>query len=165
MPEARLIKKYPNRRLYDTRLSKYIALDDLRKLLVTGTRVKVVDKKSGEDITRSTLLQIIVEQEEQGQPILSTELLEKLIQYYGDTLQVFVTDYLEKSMETFGLQQDDFRRQMETMMRQAPMEVYSEIAEKNLDLWKEMQDNLTRLYTSPFAGNKPSGDDDNGKSS
>jgi polyhydroxyalkanoate synthesis repressor PhaR len=154
MTEPRLIKKYPNRRLYDTQLSKYIALDDLRKLLVSGTRVKVVDKKSGEDITRSILLQIIVEQEEKGQPILTTELLEKIIQYYGDTLQMFVSDYLEKSMETFGLQQDDFRKQMETMMKQTPMDVYSEIAEKNLTLWKEMQDNLTRLYTSPFSDRK-----------
>jgi polyhydroxyalkanoate synthesis repressor PhaR len=154
MTEPRLIKKYPNRRLYDTQLSKYIALDDLRKLLVSGTRVKVVDKKSGEDITRSILLQIIVEQEEKGQPILTTELLEKIIQYYGDTLQMFVSDYLEKSMETFGLQQDDFRKQMETMMKQTPMDVYSEIAEKNLNLWKEMQDNLTRLYTSPFSDRK-----------
>jgi polyhydroxyalkanoate synthesis repressor PhaR len=154
MTEPRLIKKYPNRRLYDTQLSKYIALDDLRKLLVSGTRVKVVDKKSGEDITRSILLQIIVEQEEKGQPILTTELLEKIIQYYGDTLQMFVSDYLEKSMETFGLQQDDFRKQMETMMKQTPMDVYSEIAEKNLNLWKEMHDNLTRLYTSPFSDRK-----------
>lgn len=161
MTEPRLIKKYPNRRLYDTQLSKYIALDDIRKLLVSGTRVKVIDKKSGEDITRSILLQIIVEQEEQGQPILSTELLEKLIQYYGDTLQVFVTDYLEKSMDTFGRQQDEFRRQMEAMMKQTPMEVYSQITEKNLNLWKEMQDNLTRLYTSPFSGKpRPEKDDD-----
>ncbi len=161
MTEPRLIKKYPNRRLYDTQLSKYIALDDIRKLLVSGTRVKVIDKKSGEDITRSILLQIIVEQEEQGQPILSTELLEKLIQYYGDTLQVFVTDYLEKSMDTFGKQQDEFRRQMEAMMKQTPMEVYSQITEKNLNLWKEMQDNLTRLYTSPFSGKpRPEKDDD-----
>ncbi|MGB1881395.1 MAG: polyhydroxyalkanoate synthesis repressor PhaR, partial [Gammaproteobacteria bacterium] len=83
----RVIKKYPNRRLYDTDQSKYVTLSDVRKLVLEGIPFTVVDKKSGEDITRNILLQIIIEQEEEGEPMFSTEVLEKIIGFYGSSVQ------------------------------------------------------------------------------
>lgn len=145
MTEERIIKKYANRRLYDTAESRYIALDDIRQLVMDGARFRVVDA-SGDDITRSILLQIIVEQEEKGQPMLSTRLLEQIILYYGDTLQSFVGTYLEKSMDAFIRQQQVLQDQMESMLEMAPSSVFRDMAERNLQLWKSMQDNLMKAY-------------------
>ena len=145
MTEERIIKKYANRRLYDTAESRYIALDDIRQLVMDGARFRVVDA-SGNDITRSILLQIIVEQEEKGQPMLSTRLLEQIILYYGDTLQSFVGTYLEKSMDAFIRQQQVLQDQMESMLEMAPSSVFRDMAERNLQLWKSMQDNLMKAY-------------------
>jgi polyhydroxyalkanoate synthesis repressor PhaR len=142
MAEERIIKKYANRRLYDTADSRYIALDDVRQLVAGGEQFRVIDARSGEDITRSILLQIIVEQEEKGQPMLSTRLLEQIIVNYGDTLQSFVGTYLEKSMDAFMRQQRTLQDQMESMLRMAPSSVLKEMAERNLELWKSMQENI-----------------------
>ncbi len=148
MSEARIIKKYPNRRLYDTAESRYVALEDIRRLVVGGVEFRVVDAKTEADITRSILLQIIVEQEEKGQPILSTELLEKLIRFYGDTLQVFMSSYLEKSVDFFTKRQEKIQEQMLNLLEDAPLSVLTEMAERNLDLWKNMQDGFLKAYTS-----------------
>ena len=145
MAEERIIKKYANRRLYDTAESRYIALDDIRQLVMDGAQFRVVDA-SGDDITRSILLQIIVEQEEKGQPMLSTRLLEQIILYYGGTLQSFVGTYLEKSMDAFIRQQQVLQDQMESMLEMAPSSVFRDMAERNLQLWKSMQDNLMKVY-------------------
>ena len=145
MAEERIIKKYANRRLYDTAESRYIALDDIRQLVMDGAHFRVVDA-SGDDITRSILLQIIVEQEEKGQPMLSTRLLEQIILYYGGTLQSFVGTYLEKSMDAFIRQQQVLQDQMESMLEMAPSSVFRDMAERNLQLWKSMQDNLMKVY-------------------
>jgi polyhydroxyalkanoate synthesis repressor PhaR len=145
MTAERIIKKYANRRLYDTAESRYIALDDIRQLVMDGAHFRVVDA-SGDDITRSVLLQIIVEQEEKGQPMLSTRLLEQIILYYGDTLQSFVGTYLEKSMDAFIRQQQVLQDQMESMLEMAPSSVFRDMAERNLQLWKSMQDNLMKAY-------------------
>ena len=104
------------------------------------------DGVTGDDITRSILLQIIVEQEEKGQPMLSTRLLEQIILYYGDTLQSFVGTYLEKSMDAFIRQQQVLQDQMESMLEMAPSSVFRDMAERNLQLWKSMQDNLMKVY-------------------
>ena len=160
MTEERIIKKYANRRLYDTTESRYIALDDIRQLVMDGARFRVVDA-SGDDITRSILLQIIVEQEEKGQPMLSTRLLEQIILYYGDTLQSFVGTYLEKSMDAFIRQQQVLQEQMESMLEMAPSSVFRDMAERNLQLWKSMQDNLMKAYVpggGSGKGNKKSED-------
>ena len=101
MSEERLIKKYANRRLYDASQSRHITLDDIRALVVGGVRVKVVEDKTHEDITRLILLQVIAGQEQFGRPMLSTALLETLIRVYGNSLQTFLSAYLEKSVETF----------------------------------------------------------------
>ena len=106
MSEARLIKKYANRRLYDASQSRHITLDDVRNLVVAGVRVKVIEDKSNEDITRLILLQVIADQEQFGRPILSTTLLETLIRSYGNSLQSFLSAYLEKSVATFMHEQE-----------------------------------------------------------
>jgi polyhydroxyalkanoate synthesis repressor PhaR len=151
MAEERIIKKYANRRLYDTSESRYVALDDIRQLVTDGERFRVIDARSGDDITRSILLQIIVEQEEKGQPVLSTRLLEQIILYYGDTLQSFVGTYLEKSMDAFMRQQQVLQDQMEAMLRMAPSSALKDMADRNLELWKSMQENLMKAY-GPGAG-------------
>jgi len=87
MSNERLIKKYANRRLYDSTESRHVTLEDIRKMIVSGSKVKVVDDKSGEDLTRAVLLQVIAEQDQYGTPVLSTELLEAIIRFYGNPVQ------------------------------------------------------------------------------
>jgi polyhydroxyalkanoate synthesis repressor PhaR len=106
MSEERLIKKYANRRLYDASQSRHITLDDIRNLVVGGVRVKVIEDKTHEDITRLILLQVIADQEQFGRPILSTALLETLIRFYGNSLQTFLSAHLEKSVATFVHEQE-----------------------------------------------------------
>jgi polyhydroxyalkanoate synthesis repressor PhaR len=112
MSEERLIKKYANRRLYDASQSRHITLDDIRNLVIAGVRVKVIEDKTNEDITRLILLQVIADQEQFGRPILSTPLLEALIRFYGNPLQGFLSVYLEKSVETFMHQQELLQAQL-----------------------------------------------------
>jgi polyhydroxyalkanoate synthesis repressor PhaR len=147
--QDRVIKKYANRRLYDTEASRYVALEDIRQLVMDGRQFRVVEARGGEDITRSILLQIIVEQEEKGQPILSTRLLEQLIRYYGDNLQAFVGAYLEKSMDFFIRQQQTLQDQMQSLLQAAPSSVWTEMAERNVSLWRDMQQELLRTFVSP----------------
>jgi len=155
MSEERIIKKYANRRLYDTAESRYIALDDIRQLVTEGKPFRVVDTVNGDDITRSILLQIIVEQEEKGQPMLSTRLLEQVILYYGNSLQSFVGIYLEKSMDSFVRQQQVLQDQMERMLQTAPSSLLKDMAERNLELWKGMQENLLKAYAPGAGAGKP----------
>ncbi len=104
MSEPRVIKKYPNRRLYDTFESRYITLAEIRKLVMDKTNFVVVDKKSNTDITRSILLQVISEQEHQGSPVLSQEFLANVIRSYGDPMHDMVGGILDQSMRAFASQ-------------------------------------------------------------
>jgi polyhydroxyalkanoate synthesis repressor PhaR len=149
MADERVIKKYANRRLYDTSESRYVALDDIRQLVVDGVRFRVIDAKTGDDISHSILLQIILEQEDKGQPIFTTRLLEHIIRYYGDTLQAFVSAYLEKSMDTFIAQQQVLQDQMATLLHSAPKSILTEMAERNLALWARVQESVLESYVSP----------------
>ena len=104
-PEAsrkaqRVIKKYPNRRLYDTDTSAYITLSEVRQLVMDGEAFVVSDAKTGEDLTRSILLQIILEQEANGSPMFTAPVLSNIIRFYGHTMQGFMGGYLEKNMQT-----------------------------------------------------------------
>ena len=162
MTAKRLIKKYPNRRLYDTAESKYVALDDIKRLVLNDEPLNVVDAKTGEDITRSILLQIIVDQEERGQPILTTDLMEKIIRFYGDALQALMATFLERSVDSFIAQQEALHQQVATLMEQTPLSVLTDIAEKNVEMWKNMQESLyeglgTRESARP--GQQDDGDD------
>jgi len=112
-----VVKKYANRRLYNTEASSYVTLDDLAKMVREGRDFVVYDAKTGDDITRSVLTQIIVEEESKGgQNLLPTAFLRQLIGYYGDNLQDLVPRYLEFAMASFGRQQEQMRRAMEQTM-------------------------------------------------
>jgi polyhydroxyalkanoate synthesis repressor PhaR len=97
----RVIKKYPNRRLYDTRTSSYITLTEVKQMVLDAEVFEVRDAKSGEDLTRSILLQIILEEESAGTPIFSTTMLAQMIRFYGHTMQGFMGAYLEKNLQSF----------------------------------------------------------------
>ena len=156
MSETRIIKKYPNRRLYDTAVSSYITLGDVRRLVLDHVDFCVKDARTEEDITRNILLQIILEQEEDGEPIFTTEVLEEIIRFYGDTLQGMITSYLEKSMRLFVQQQHGLRERMQNVMVGDPLTFMRELTEQNLSLWKEMQDSFFKTATSasPRSGNE-----------
>ena len=98
----RILKKYPNRRLYDTHTSSYITLADVKKMVLAGTDFEVRDAKSGEDLTRSILLQIILEEETGGVPMFTTQMLSQIIRVYGHAMQGFMGAYLEKNVQTFA---------------------------------------------------------------
>jgi polyhydroxyalkanoate synthesis repressor PhaR len=97
----RILKKYPNRRLYDTQLSTYITLADVKAMVLSGEHFEVRDAKSGEDLTRSILLQIILEEETGGVPIFSAQMLAQIIRFYGNAMQGMMGSYLEKNLQTF----------------------------------------------------------------
>jgi polyhydroxyalkanoate synthesis repressor PhaR len=140
---ARVIKKYPNRRLYDTEISSYITIEDVRQLIVEGEEFEVRDAKSGEDLTRQVLLQIIAEHEQDGEPMLSTQLLSQIIRFYGDSLQGFMGNYLERSMQMFLEQQQQFRQQVGSLLGQTPWAMMNQLTERNLEVWKDFQQSLT----------------------
>jgi polyhydroxyalkanoate synthesis repressor PhaR len=140
MAEPRIIKKYPNRRLYDTAISSYITLEDVRQLVLDGEEFEVRDAKTGEDLTRSVLLQIIAEHEERGAPLFSTRLLAQLIRFYGDSLQGFMGSYLERATQAFLEQQQQFRSQLSQLMGQTPMALLNEMAERNLEALRKFQE-------------------------
>ncbi len=142
MTANRVIKKYPNRRLYDTEISSYITIEDVRQLIVDGEDFEVRDAKTGEDLTRQVLLQIITEHEQDGQPMLSTQLLSQIIRFYGDSLQGFMGSYLDRSMQTFLEQQQQFRQQMGSMLGQTPWAMMNQLTERNMAMWQEFQRNL-----------------------
>jgi len=138
MSETRIIKKYPNRRLYDTEDSKYITLEDVKRLVLAGVDFCVKDVKSDEDLTRNILLQIISEQEHVGEPFFSTDLLTQIIRSYGDSVQTLAGDYLQKSMQLFVEQQKQFQEAMTSN----PLTAMSHMAEQNMKLWQDMQANF-----------------------
>jgi polyhydroxyalkanoate synthesis repressor PhaR len=139
MAQLRTIKKYPNRRLYDTEISSYITLEEVRQLVLDNEEFEVRDAKSGDDLTRSVLLQIISEHEERGQPMFTTNLLSQIIRFYGDSLQGFMGSYLEKSLQIFLDQQQQFRSQLNNILGQTPWSMLNDLTERNLDLWKSLQ--------------------------
>lgn len=152
----RVIKKYPNRRLYDTEESKYVTLCDLRELVMNQEEFIVIDKKSEEDITRSVLLQIILEQEEkEGQPLFSAELLHKLIGIYGDPNQQLAGNFLNRTIEMFCEQQKLLNAQMEEAMTVNPMSaLLTKMTKTNIEIWKEMQENILKSMENPTSDNK-----------
>jgi polyhydroxyalkanoate synthesis repressor PhaR len=155
MEEKRIIKKYPNRRLYDTEESKYITLEDIKKLVLTNKEFIVKDVKSEEDLTRSILLQIISEQEDDGEPLFSTQALSHIIRFYGDSVQSVAGDYLQKSIDLFVSQQKKVQDQLQSATTKNPVSTMTELTEQNLDMWKKMQNNFFETaMQSPFSTSK-----------
>jgi polyhydroxyalkanoate synthesis repressor PhaR len=150
MSNERLIKKYANRRLYDSTESRHVTLEDIRKMIVSGAKVKVVDDKSGEDLTRAVLLQVIAEQDQYGTPVLSTELLEAIIRFYGNPVQEMLTKYMEQSVGTLVRQQETMRAEMSKALA-GPMAPLAEFARQNMDQWSKIQASMM----SAFAGATP----------
>ncbi len=149
----RVIKKYPNRRLYDTEQSRYITLADLRELIVGGVDFAVQDASSGEDITRNILLQIITEQESAGKPLFSAEQLTQMIRFYGGASQEVFSDYLARSLDLFVRQQRAFQQQLGSMSTN-PMTMWSELAKRNLEIWREVQDSFLKAAVPASAKHK-----------
>jgi polyhydroxyalkanoate synthesis repressor PhaR len=140
MPKERLIKKYPNRRLYDTSTSCYITLDEVRNLVVEGIPFKVVEKKTDEDLTRNILLQIIMDYESgDGEPMFSIDLLIRFIRNYGESSQDGFKSYMEQSMEFFSQQQDILKEQLTKPKIENPAEALMDMGKKQFDLWQQAQ--------------------------
>ena len=141
---ARLIKKYPNRRLYDTAISRYITLEEIRHLVLKGIDFRVVDKKSEKDITRTILLQVIAEQEEDGDPIFSTSYLQEIIRFYGDSLQHSVSRYMEQSLDLFIDQQQQFKDRLKSLVGNNPIHQIRELTKQNIPLWQAIRQELLK---------------------
>ncbi|MBS0395364.1 MAG: polyhydroxyalkanoate synthesis repressor PhaR [Proteobacteria bacterium] len=159
MSEPRIIKKYPNRRLYDTVESRYITLADIRKLVTDKVDFVVVDKKTQEDITRSILLQVIAEQEHEGTPMMSQDFLAQIIRAYGGAMQSLAGDYLEQSLKLFTAQQAQLRDRVRSMVGMDPMSSMSSmtsLAQENFQRWRQMQD---AFFKSMMGGGTRAGEE------
>ena len=125
----RLIKKYPNRRLYDTKTSSYITLADVKQMVLKQEEFQVVDAKSNDDLTRQILLQIILDEESGGMPMFSSDLLSQMIRSYGSAMQGFMGSYLEKNIEAF--------QQMQKTMQDQSQKIYGDNSRTTQDLWAQ----------------------------
>jgi polyhydroxyalkanoate synthesis repressor PhaR len=136
--QPRIIKKYPNRRLYDTEASCYITLAEVRQLVVDAVPFVVIERKTEEDITRSILLQIILDQESETNPLFSNENLERFIRYYKTAPQQGFSEFIGQSLQFFHDQKRDFSTTMEGLAGPNPMEAWAEMTQKNMDAWNKM---------------------------
>lgn len=140
--KERIIKKYPNRRLYDTEDSRYITLSDIRELVNNGVDFLVIEKKTGNDITTQILLQVITDQESQGNTILSRNFLAQIINSYGTGMQGMVAGYLEQSMNLFMQQRKQMRERIKNVIDMDPTGIVSGIATRNYNRWRSIQDEV-----------------------
>lgn len=148
MIEPRVIKKYPNRRLYDTVESRYITLADIRRLVMDKVDFVVIDKKSQEDITRSILLQVIAEQEHSGEPLMSQDFLSQVIRSYGGAMQSFVGSYLEQSLKLLASQQQQIRDHLRGTMGGDAFDTIATLTQRNLERWRSIQDDIFRAMSA-----------------
>lgn len=145
------IKKYANRRLYNTGTSTYVTLEDLAAMVKEGEDFLVYDAKTGDDITRSVLAQIIFEQENKaGQNLLPTTFLRQLIRFYGDSMQMVVPKYLEQSIDTLTREQEKFRKQIADTFSGTPFAPLEEQVRRNMELFQQ-----TFSMFKPFAPARP----------
>ena len=168
---SRLIKKYPNRRLYDTQTSAYITLADVKQLVLDNESFRVVDAKTDEDLTRSILLQIILEEEASGAPLFSSQMLSQIIRFYGHAMQGMMGAYLEKTMQAFIEIQNKFQEQSKAyydgkglptspelwtqfMQVQAPMMqgMMTHYIDQSKNLFVQMQEQMQQQARSMFPG-------------
>ncbi|MFT4712248.1 MAG: polyhydroxyalkanoate synthesis repressor PhaR [Candidatus Azotimanducaceae bacterium] len=135
----REFKKYPNRRLYDILESRYVTVDDIRKLVLKGEVIRVLDSKSEKDLTRSVLLQIITEQEDEGhEPILTNRVLEQLIRFYGAPMQNVVSKYIEQSIKTFLEHEQNYRQKVSEFSGSEPINLMRKALEQNMEFWNRL---------------------------
>jgi polyhydroxyalkanoate synthesis repressor PhaR len=167
MAGTRLIKKYPNRRLYDTQTSTYITLADVKQLVLDQEQFQVVDAKSGDDLSRQILLQIILEEEQEGSPMFTPPVLAQIIRSYGNAMQGMMGSYLEKNVQAFIDIQKKLQEQSQTFYQtnkigpdmwaqfvnmQAPMiqSMMSNYIEQSKNLFVQMQENMSNQAASMF---------------
>ena len=131
-----IVKKYANRRLYNTATSSYVTLDDLARMIKEGGDFVVYDAKTGEDITRPVLTQIIVEQEQKGQNLLPISFLRQLISLYGDSMQFLVPGYLEQAMGAFARNQEQMRDSLRATFGMFPFGQFEEMGKQNMKLFE-----------------------------
>ena len=142
--EVRIIKKYPNRRLYDTGDSRYIKLTAVKEMIEQEIPIKVVDSVTDEDITRSILLQIILEQESNNEPLFSTENLENFIRYNGENSREGFMLFMDKNLDFFKEQQEQIQKQFKELVDFNPLDFWTKSTQKNMDIWKKMQDTMIK---------------------
>jgi len=147
-----IIKKYANRRLYNTRSSSYITLDYLAKLTREGKDFQVVDAKTGDDITHNILTQIIMEEESSGQQMLPVGFLRELISMYGNSMQSMIPQYLEASMEAFRKNQEKFQSAMEGSIKNSP---FAQLARQNLAMFEAASSAFTPRKDKPASPTQP----------
>lgn len=139
MSEPRVIKKYPNRRLYDTTISSYITLEDVKRLVVEQVAIKVVDARSQEDITHSTLLQIIIDQEENGPPLFTTTILQQMIRFYGGSMHSLFSQMFEQGMQLFAQQQTALSQEKD------PLNMMP-LTQQNITQWQQLQNQWMNAF-------------------
>lgn len=147
----RVIRKYPNRRLYDTVESRYVTLADIRRLVVERVDFVVLDRKSQQDITRSILLQVIAEQEGAGEALMSRDFLSQVIRSYGSGLQDFVGRYLDESIQLFAREQRDLREKFKHVVGIDPLETVTSVAQRNYQRWKTVQEEVFSRLPGPWS--------------
>jgi polyhydroxyalkanoate synthesis repressor PhaR len=158
-PESITIKKYANRRLYNTATSSYVTLDDLAKMVQEGVEFTVHDAKTSEDITRAVLTQIIVEQEAKGNNLLPTGFLRQLISFYGDNLQGVVPQYLDMTMQSFARNQEQMRSYMENALGgMYPFSSFEEVGRKNMAMFEQAMNMMTPFNQQDDAAEEVSAD-------
>ena len=170
--QVRLIKKYPNRRLYDTRTSTYITLADVKDLVLQHEVFQVIDAKSGDDLTRSILLQIILEEEAGGAPMFTSDLLAQMIRFYGNAMQGMMGNYLENNIKAFTDMQHKLQEQARSLYGDntsmskdlwaqflsfqgpAMQSMMSAYVDQSRSMFQQMQDNLQDQTRKMFTGLK-----------
>ncbi len=161
MSHKRIIKKYANRRLYDTEESRYVTLKDIKNIIATGTNVTILDDTNGQDITRALLLQIVSEQELGGTPLLNEAVLNQLIRFYGHPMQDMMSGFIANSIKTFIAQQEAMQEQMQQFIESSPFGSFQDIATKNMQAMSEMQRQFFRTSNRPEGASDKKSEDDN----
>jgi len=148
----RVIRKYPNRRLYDTVESRYVTLADIRRLVVERIDFVVLDRKSQQDITRSILLQVIAEQEGGGtESLMSRDFLSQVIRSYGSGLHDFIGRYLDESIQLFAREQRELRDKFKNVVGIDPLETVTNVAQRNYQRWKSLQEEVFSRLPRPWS--------------
>ena len=158
MSTTRVIKKYPNRRLYDTEESHYITLADIRDLVINRIGFTVIDKKSGDDITRSILLQVISDQEAHGEAIMSKDFLSQVIRAYDTVMPSLMGRYLEQSVALFVSQEHVFRGQVKRLVGVDPLALIADTTQKNLARFRPLQEEIFDRFVGNTGAAPAAGD-------
>jgi len=157
MSHKRIIKKYANRRLYDTEESRYVTLKDIKKIIALGVDVSITDDAKGDDITRALLLQIVSEQELGSTPLLNEAVLNQLIRFYGHPMQNMMGGFIANSIKTFVSQQEVMQEQMQHFIDVSPFNNFQEMAAKNMQAMADIQQ---QFFNRNISTEKKSENDD-----